>query len=195
MCPYTKKDFKNLTKNYRLIRFPILSKVFERFTLWKRNCSQNVSLVLFSGIPVLLNFYQLLMRITGSDYNPLFDIKGTLLDTSKAFDKVWPKSYGTAGKLLKLLQNYLTDPKQRVVLNEYTSSWENIWAGGCKIYLGSFLFLTQVIYLKEIPSSKSLTLKIGAVPKQNLLTTNSNSVTTCKFFPDDITFFLKAKDE
>lgn len=195
MCPYTKKDFKNLTKNYRLIRFPILSKVFERFTLWKRNCSQNISLVLFSGIPVLLNFYQLLMRITGSDYNPLFDIKGTLLDTSKAFDKVWHKSYGTAGKLLKLLQNYLTDPKQRVVLNEHTSSWENIWAGGCKIALGSFLFLTQVIYLKEIPSSKSLTLKIGAVPKQNLLTTNSNSVTTCKFFPDDITFFLKAKDE
>ena len=43
-------------------------------------------------------------------------MRGTFLDISKAFDKVWHevlifklKTYGIDGKLLKLLKNYLTD--------------------------------------------------------------------------------------
>ena len=46
---------------------------------------------------------------------------------SKAFDKVWHegfklKTYVIDGKVLKLLENYLTDSQQRVVLNGQTSS-------------------------------------------------------------------------
>ena len=50
-------------------------------------------------------------------------MRGTFLDISKAFDKVWLeglvfklKTCGVEGNLLKLLENDLTDPHQRVVL-------------------------------------------------------------------------------
>ena len=53
-----------------------------------------------------------------------------LLDISKAFDKVCHdglffklKSYGVEGDLLSLLECYLRDWKQRVVLKDQTSDW------------------------------------------------------------------------
>ena len=70
------------------------------------------------------------------DCNQPYDIRGTFLDISKAFDKVWNKglilklkSYGVDGSLLKLMENYLTGRQQRVVLNGQISSWKNIVAG------------------------------------------------------------------
>ena len=49
------------------------------------------------------------------------------MDISKVFDKVWHdalifkvKEYGIEGELLSLLENYLQNLKQRVVLNEQT---------------------------------------------------------------------------
>ena len=57
------------------------------------------------------------------------DARGVIFDISKAFDKVWHKglayklrSYGISGNLPKLIENYLTDRKQRVVLNGQISS-------------------------------------------------------------------------
>ena len=48
------------------------------------------------------------------DENPTVDVRGVLLDLSKAFDKVWHdgiifklKAYGVEGELLSLLKNYL----------------------------------------------------------------------------------------
>ena len=62
------------------------------------------------------------------DCHPPTDMRCTSLDISKAFDKVWHKyltfklkPYGIDGKLLKLLENYLTDLQQRVVLTGQTS--------------------------------------------------------------------------
>ena len=56
---------------------------------------------------------------------------GTFLDISKAFDEAWQeglifklKTYGVECNLLKLLENYLTDRQQRVVLN---GSWQNFY--------------------------------------------------------------------
>ena len=66
------------------------------------------------------------------DCNPSVDVRGTFLDISKAFDKVWHdgliyklKLYGVENKLLNLIQNYLTNPQQRVLLNGRTSKWTN----------------------------------------------------------------------
>ena len=57
-------------------------------------------------------------------------MRGTFLDKSKAFNKVWHeglifklKTYGEDGKLLKLLENYL-NRQQRVVLNGQTPWWQ-----------------------------------------------------------------------
>ena len=91
-------------------------------------------------IPGDLCVFQLL-SITHEIYksshcNPPVDTRRTLLDTSEAFGKVWHEglifklqSYGIEGQLLVLLKNYLENGKQRVVLNEQTSSWNNISPG------------------------------------------------------------------
>ena len=106
-------------------------------------------------------------------------MRGTFLDISKAFDKVWHegliyklKTYGIDGKLLKLLENYLTDRQQRVVLNGQTSSWQNIYAGVPQgSVLGPLLFL---IYINDLPDGLA---------------------SMCKIFVDDTSLFSKLNDK
>ena len=57
-------------------------------------------------------------------------------DFSKAFDKVWHlgllhkmEGYGISGNLLNWFGNYLQERKQRVVIQNYSSSLCNISAG------------------------------------------------------------------
>ena len=61
------------------------------------------------------------------------------------------KSYGVDGSLLELMENYLTDRQQRVIVNGETFSWENILTGVPQGYvLGPLLFLIYLmIYLME----------------------------------------------
>ena len=63
-------------------------------------------------------------------------MRGVVLDISKAFDKVWYKSLiyklkqnGIPAKLLNLIIDFLSNRKQRVVLNGNNFSWTNIEAG------------------------------------------------------------------
>ena len=75
-------------------------------------------------------------------------MRGTFLNISKAFGKVWKeglifklKTYGIDGKLLKLLKRYLTDHQEGVVLNDQTSLWQKIYAGVPQGFvLGPILF-------------------------------------------------------
>ena len=64
------------------------------------------------------------------------EVRVTFLDISKAFDKVWHagllKSLGSLGvrdPLLAWIKNYLTDRKQRVIIESQSSEWANINAG------------------------------------------------------------------
>ena len=68
--------------------------------------------------------------------------------------------------------NYLEDCKQKVVLNEQTSSWKNILCGVPQgSVLGPILFL---IYINDLPDGiKSI----------------------CKIFADDTSLFSKVKDK
>ena len=70
------------------------------------------------------------------DCNPSLEGRGVFQDLSKAFDKVWHdgliyklKSLGISGSRLKLIQNYLDNQFQRVLLNGQTSEWKPVKAG------------------------------------------------------------------
>ena len=145
VVPIHKKESKNLIKNYRHITLlPIFSKVFQRIVfnaLFNFFLQNKLFTPCQSGfIPGDSCVFQLL-SITHEIYqsfscHPPPDIRGTFLDISKAFDKVWHeglilklKTYGIDGKLLKLLENNLTDCQQRVALNGQRSSWQKIYAG------------------------------------------------------------------
>ena len=101
--PIHKRESKNLIKNYQPISFlPISNKFFERLIV---NSLSNY----FVQSKLFTEFQS--GFITHEIYKfqfPSYDIRGTFLDTSKTFDKVWHKglifelkSYGEDGNVLK----------------------------------------------------------------------------------------------
>ena len=64
------------------------------------------------------------------------EVRGIFLDISKVFDKVWHdglifklRQNGICGEMINILEDFLSDRKQRVVLNGQYSSWADIHAG------------------------------------------------------------------
>ena len=123
VVPIYKKESKNLIKNYRPISFlPIFSKVFERLvfnTLFNFFLQNQLFTTYQSGFIPGDSCISQLLSITHEIYksfdcHPPTDMRGTFLDVSKAFNKVWHedlvfklKTYVVEGNLLKLLENYL----------------------------------------------------------------------------------------
>ena len=85
-----------------------------------------------------------------------YEISGVFLDISTAFDKVWYeyeglvfklKQNGITGHFLNILENFLRNREQSVVLRRQTSNWENIHAG---VPQGSiFVPLLFLIYINQ----------------------------------------------
>ena len=70
------------------------------------------------------------------DCNSSLEVRGVFLDLSKVFDKVWHdglfykrKLFGISESLPKLIQNYLDNRFQRILLNGQTSGWKPVKAG------------------------------------------------------------------
>ena len=81
-----------------------------------------------------------------------FEVRSVFLDISKAFNKVWNEGLllklnqnGVSGILLKLLRDFLSCRKQRVVLNGQHASWEYVTAGVLQGSIsGPLLFLIDI---------------------------------------------------
>ena len=143
VVPIHKKSDKQTLKNYRPVSLlPICGKIFERliynkmfgFFLDKGLISANQS-----GFKPRDSCINQLLSITHNIYESFdagYEVRGVFLDISKAFDKVWHiglifklQENGISGNLLNVLKHFLTNRKQRVVLNRQSSSWTNDKAG------------------------------------------------------------------
>ena len=102
------------------------------------------------------------------------EVHGIFLDISKALDKVWyggliftMRQNGNCGEMIDILEDFLRDRKQKVVLNGQCSSWVEIRAGiPQRSILRPLLFLIYVNDLSNDINSK------------------------CKLFADHKSFFL-----
>ena len=145
VVPVHKKNEKNLKENYRPISLlPIFSKILEKLiyeSLYSHLERENLLNPNQSGFRPGDSTINQLLSITHSvfeafDCNPTLEVRSVYLDISKAFDRVWHegliyklKRCGVSGNLLLLLQSFLSNRKQRTVLNGQTSTWGNISAG------------------------------------------------------------------
>ena len=188
IIPVHKKNDKRLVNNYRPISLlPVFGKIFEKIIfnkIYNYLSKENLLNSNQSGFQPSDSCINQLIAITNEifeafDCNPSLEVRSVFLDISKAFDKVWHealiykiKSMGISGELLNLLENYLSDRYQRVVLNGQTSSWTPVLAGVPQgSILGPLLFL---IYINDLP---------------NELQSNA------KLFADDTSLFAVANDK
>ena len=188
IIPVHKKNDKQLVNNYRPISLlPIFGKIFEKIIfnrIYNFLSEENLLNNNQSGFRPSDSCVNQLLSITHEifeafDCNPTLEVRSVFLDISKAFDKVWHegllyklKSMGISGELIKLLENYLSNRLQRVVLNGQTSPWRPVLAGVPQgSILGPLLFL---IYINDLP---------------NRLKSNA------KLFADDTSLFTIVKDK
>ena len=115
--------------------------------------------------------YQLLSIVYGIyksfDCNPPLEVRGIFLDFFKACDRVWHdrliykiKSFGISDTPLKLIENFLSNIYQRVVLNGQSSSWAEVSALFSQVsVLGPLFFL---MYINDLSCGLSSTTKLFA---------------------------------
>ena len=170
-----KKGDKQLIKNYRPIYLlPICGKIFENIIFNNLYSYFNANYLITknqSGFrPGDSTSYQLLYLVN-EIHEPFEDpksleVRAVFLDISKAFDKVWHdglifklKQNGISGRLLSLLENYLSR-KQRMVLNGSHSDCSKIDSG---VPQGSALGpLVFHIYINDLEINISSNIKFFA---------------------------------
>ena len=161
MTPIFKKGDKQLIKNYRPISLlPICGKILENIIFNNLYTYLNTNNLITKnqssfrpGDSTTIQLLYLLDEIHQAfDSTKSLEVRSVFLDISKAFDKVWHdglifklEQNGVSGSLLKLLQNYLSNRKQRVVQNGSSSDYSSIDSGVPQgSVLGPLLFLVYI---------------------------------------------------
>ena len=108
-------------------------------------------------------------------------LEASSLIYQKVFDKVWHDGIiykltqnGISGNLLNLLEDFLKERKQCVVLNGQVSTWKNINAGVPQgSILGRLLFL---IYINDHPEGFTTNVKLFAHDTSLFSQTSANDL-------------------
>ena len=172
--PVHKKNSRQDKSNYRPISLLcICSKIFEKIVfdnIYKFLLDNSLLTPNQSGFRPGDSTINQLLAITTEIYNTFEnrqETRAAFLDISKAFDKVWHpglifklKQNGINGNLLSSIEHYLSNRKQRVVLNGIESPWESILSGVPQgSVLGPLLFL---IYINDLTDNISANIKLFA---------------------------------
>ena len=159
IVPIHKKGDKQTLENYCPVSLlPICGKILERlmfnemfnFFIENKLISSNQS-----GFKPGDSCINQLLFITHEIYESFdvgLEVRSVFLDISKAFDKVWHDGIiykltqnGISGNLLNLLEDFLKERQQRVVLNGQVSTLKNINDGVPQgSILGPLLFLIYI---------------------------------------------------
>ena len=159
VVPIHKKDDKQNVKNYRPVSLlPTCGKIFERLiynVMYDLLTDNNLLSPNQSGFRSGDSCINQLLSVNHEILNAFdkgLEVCGIFLDISKDFDKVWHGSLifklrqnGISGDIINILQDFLRNRKQRVVLNGQCSSWADVNAGVPQgSVLGPLLFLTYI---------------------------------------------------
>ena len=159
VIPIYKKEDKSLPSNYRPIwLLSIAGKTMER-CVHKHlyNCMVTNQL-----LTPLHTYHKICEAVDKGK-----EIRAVFCDISKAFDRVWHKGIlyklrcmGCSNRVVKWFESYLSQRRQRVVINGQSSDWVHILAGVPQgSILGPLLFL---IYINDIVKHIGCSIRLFA---------------------------------
>ena len=141
MIPVFKKEDASLLKNYRPVSvLPIVSKIYERIMqkqileyigkhLSPHLCGYRRGYSTQTALISMLEKWKLFIDNKGF-------AGGVLMDLSKAFDTINHQlllaklyAYGFSKQALAIICSYLSNPKQRIKINNVFSSWKDLISG------------------------------------------------------------------
>ncbi|XP_065664351.1 uncharacterized protein LOC136086037 [Hydra vulgaris] len=164
IIPISKKGDKKLVTNYRPISLTCtIVKIFEKIIqkhifihLLKNNLLTPSQHGFYPGRSCETNLLTVINTST-LNLDKGLPVDNIYLDFEKAFDKVPPdylllklKAYGINGSILSWIRNFLTNRRQRVMINGNYSDWVSVKSG---VPQGSVLSaLLFIIYVNDIPN-------------------------------------------